>query len=391
MSKKCLYCGNNPVPHAFTWYFDTSDVLLAPVRQRLLYNRFSRSLHRWLSRHNVSWYLTSLMLKLGLLSRQDDVSKCKTRRAQVLWEEAIRRGINFYEVRLFGKSIDLYMAQKEGIKLCISGLPRPENYDDSILDVMDDKLFLKEKLRAAGLPAPRGGSVRTWRQAKTIFAGVSAPVIVKPRVGSRGRHVTTFIYDEGHLKKAVKLAKQLCYWVIVEEQLFGPVYRATVINGKLCGVLRGDPPEVLGDGSHTLKELIEIKNAGPHPGVKDIPFGIATEVFLSRQGLTLASVPENGRIVYLSEKIGVNYGGSSAEELDICHEDNKRLFLRAAEVVGDPIVGFDFIIPNISRSYKDQRCGFIEANSLPFINLHHDPLHGTPQNVAAAVWDMMGL
>jgi hypothetical protein len=33
----------------------------------------------------------------------------------------------------------------------------------------------------------------------------------------------------------------------------------------------------------------------------------------------------------------------------------------------------------------------LEANSLPFINLHHDPLLGTPRNVAGMVWDMLNL
>jgi cyanophycin synthetase len=65
------------------------------------------------------------------------------------------------------------------------------------------------------------------------------------------------------------------------------------------------------------------------------------------------------------------------------------MFVRAAKIIGDPIVGFDFIIPDITKSYKQQRCGFIEANSLPFINLHHEPLVGQPRNVAKKVWDMI--
>ncbi len=93
----------------------------------------------------------------------------------------------------------------------------------------------------------------------------------------------------------------------------------------------------------------------------------------------------------LTEKIGVNYGGSSSEDYEICHPENKAMFEKAAQVLGDPIVGFDFIIPDITRPYTQQRCGFLEANSLPFINLHHDPLLGTPRNVACMVWDMMNL
>jgi cyanophycin synthetase len=100
-------------------------------------------------------------------------------------------------------------------------------------------------------------------------------------------------------------------------------------------------------------------------------------------------IPKKGEVVYLSEKIGVSYGGSSAEEYDIAHPDNKKLFKEAAKIFGDVIVGFDFMIPDISRSWKEQRCGFLEANTVPFINLHHDPHSGKPRNVAAKVWDLM--
>jgi D-alanine-D-alanine ligase-like ATP-grasp enzyme len=126
-------------------------------------------------------------------------------------------------------------------------------------------------------------------------------------------------------------------------------------------------------------------------GVKDIAVDAAMELFLARQNLKASSVLKTGETIYLSEKIGGNYGGSCSEDFEICHPDNKELFLRAAEVLGDPIVGFDFIIPDVAVSWRRQQCGFIEANSLPFINLHHDALLGKPRNAAAMVWDMMGM
>jgi hypothetical protein len=382
------------------------------------------------------------------------------------------------ELLLFGKPIDVYVAEREEIsnikysnfakassdkqisnrnqtqnskfKILFSGLPRPAGYTNNWLDLMDDKWLLKKKFMENGLPVPLGGSASSFSEAKKIFYEISnqfqpthlvsfrgqvhpqheeslifsklrdpsavakamadksdalgmtrkqltpepyqfkIPVIIKPRSGSRGRHSSTFVYNEDDLRRAFKIAKQLCRWVIVEQQLFGPVYRATVIGGNLAGVLRGDPPQVLGDGVYTIEQLVVIKNAAPHPGVKDIIIDLGVRTFLSRQNLSLETVCAAGQTVLLSEKIGVNYGGSSSEDFEICHPDNKELFLRAAAVLGDPLVGFDFIIPDITKSYKEQLCGFIEVNSLPFINLHHDPLLGTPRNAAGLVWDMMG-
>ena len=422
----CVHCGNNPVPHFLYWYNGSLAILLAPLRRVIFYN----PLTVWGERLGLGRLLSLALVRIleffRIVKKQGERERCAVPRARVLWEEAERRGIKMEELLLLGKPFDVYIAQK-GIRdkdlnskfkisnskrlVVFSGLPRPRGYDGRILDSMDDKWLFKRLLMKHGLPVPAGTAVTSFWQAKKTFGRIQKPVIVKPRAGSRGRHSATFVRNEQDLKQAFRVAKRLCYWVMVEEQLAGPVYRATVIDFKLQGVLRGDPPQVIGDGTSDIGMLIEKKNSAPHPGVKDIKIDEQMRMFVERElgekfqisnfkfqmdGLgperkdVLEYVPAAGEIVDLSEKIGVNYGGCSSEDFTICHPDNKDLFVRAAKALGDPVVGFDFIIPDITRSYKEQRCGFIEANSLPFINLHHAPLLGQPRNVAAAVWDMVG-
>ncbi len=60
---------------------------------------------------------------------------------------------------------------------------------------------------------------------------------------------------------------------------------------------------------------------------------------------------------------------------------------KAARVVDDPVLGFDFISLDITRDPDTVRWGIIECNAMPFINLHHDPLEGKPVNVAGLLWD----
>ena len=56
----------------------------------------------------------------------------------------------------------------------------------------------------------------------------------------------------------------------------------------------------------------------------------------------------------------------------------------------DPLVGVDFIMEDITKSWKEQNLsGIIECNSLPFIDLHHYPLFGKPNNVASKLWDLV--
>lgn len=387
----CLYCGNNPIPHFTHWYFETVNILLSPFRRLLFYNPLARRLVVSFRKTNWALKVVRWLVAVRLIRYRSDMKQCQVRRAQVLWEEALRRGIEMKQLLFLNKPLDAYVARQPALdkEIVFFGLPRPIYSQQDSLDWMDDKRVFKIFCQKNNLPVPAGGSITRLRQAIKLFDSLKKPVIVKPRSGSRGRHSTTYVNTRSELTQAFKVAKQLCHWVMVEEQLLGPVYRATVINFELCGVLRGDPPQVIGNGVLNIKQLVENKNVNLPAEVKPIKLDNQAERFLRRQGLSFKDVPKNGIVVFLSEKIGVNYGGSSSEDYEICHPDNKALFTRAARALGDPIIGFDFIIPDITRSWQLQRCGFIEANSLPFINLHHDPLLGHPRNVAAKVWDML--
>src|SRR5262245_32107089 len=105
---RCSYCGNNPVPHFLYWYNESLNILLAPMRQKFLYNPISR----FIKKHGLDQKFWRALLVLGenlfIITRQKDASKCKVRRAQVLWEEAQKRGIVMEELLLFGKPFDTY-------------------------------------------------------------------------------------------------------------------------------------------------------------------------------------------------------------------------------------------------------------------------------------------
>ena len=110
---------------------------------------------------------------------------------------------------------------------------------------------------------------------------------------------------------------------------------------------------------------------------------------MQRQGLALSTILPAGKTVDLSEKIGVNYGGTSYDCTKKTHPDTKQMFEELGKFLNISIIGFDFIIPDVSKSYREQRSGIIEANGAPFIQLHHDPLYGESINAAKYVWDLV--
>jgi len=210
-------------------------------------------------------------------------------------------------------------------------------------------------------------------------------------LGSRGRHTTTYIYTEQELYKAVRIAKQLCQYVIVEEHLLGSVYRATVVGGKVVGILAGDQPKIIGDDMSTIESLIQKKNTEKQDRVGDVVIDPKLIEFIERSGYTLKTILEKGVTLELSEKIGLAYGGSAREISPITHHKIIKTIERAAKVVNDPIIGFDFIIEDPTTDPENQKWGIIEANSLPFINLHYKPMEGPSVDVAPYIWDLWNI
>lgn len=385
MPKKCLECGNNPVAHRFTWFSQTFLIVMNPLSAFVagkLFDRFFNSLFNFFFKASVGMFRL-----LGSLHMNDDVEKAPGFRGKVLWQEAIRRGIPMRSFIVWGNYLDAYEAVVKGKKITFTGLPRLS--EGSAEWWLDDKAELKKMLQHAGVPTPRGGGFSRYTPLRNVFRKLDKPVIIKPRLGSRGRHTTTNIYTEEDLKKAYISAKKLCHWVVMEEHLVGSVYRGTVIDGKLVGVLRGDPPRVTGDGVHTIAQLIDHKNEQRPKQISPVIITAAHTDFLGRIGHTLTDVLPARKTIDLLEKIGVSYGGNSAELMDKTHPDIKKFLELAGKVVQDSIVGFDFIIQDISADPAGQKWGIIECNGMPFINLHHFPVEGTPVNAAAAVWDFV--
>ncbi|MBU6447745.1 hypothetical protein KGQ24_02820 [Patescibacteria group bacterium] len=383
--KKCAYCGNNPTPHFITWAVESYTIFIQPVSMMAAKTGLIYPIY-WFADKLTQWFARLwLIFGLGKFVNGENI---EVGRAKVLWEEAKQRGIRMEVLKIFGKTVDFYRAEINGKKIMFSGLPRPKGSDPKALFWMDDKYILKKRMLKAGLPVAKGGSYSSFRKLRNNFDLLYKPVIIKPRLGSRGRHTTTFVYTHEQLRKAYKVAKQLCHWVVMEEQLNGSVYRGTVINGKLVGVLGGDPPRVTGDGSSNIKQLIEITNSTRNVKVHEIQLTDVMLNFLNRSGYTAATILPSGKTIDLSEKIGLAYGGSSYEILDTTHPKIKKALEKAAEIVGDLIMGFDFIIQDPSADPDDQKWGIIECNGMPFIDLHYNPLHGQSINVAKYVWDL---
>lgn len=329
-----------------------------------------------------------LFTLLGFVTFNTIPEKAVSYRSQVVWEEAKRRGITMEQVCFLGRHTEMYRAKLRNRWIYFESLPIPEEATQHAYGWLDDKVMLNEFLRESGIPLPPARSVRSEREAMQAFEEWGGLLVVKPRVGSRGRHTTTRIRDTAQVRSAFKSARMLCHYAYISRHLEGSVCRGTVVDGKLAGFFQADPPRITGDGKSTIQELIAQKNASKPERVEDIFLTDEHHAFIDRMGYTPDSILEDGKQIDLTHRTGRLFGGATRELFSSVHPRLKEYLEKAAQALAVPIVGFDLIIKDPEADPEAQEWGIIEANSLPFIDLHYLPLHGEPSNVAAQVWDL---
>lgn len=253
---------------------------------------------------------------------------------------------------------------------------------------VDDKLAFKELLRARRRPLAEGRGFSRLASALAYSRAIGWPLVVKPRLGSLSRHVTVNIRSEPELKEAIRVAKLISPEFIVEKFIPGQVFRLTLVGYKLTAVCQREPANVVGDGRQSISQLIELKNT--HQWRGDQNERNKTLHKISTAGLSpdlLRCVPAAGEKVYLHKKVILAAGADIHDCTTLVHPANRRLFEELAKACRLPVIGFDFICPDIRRPYFSQRCAVIEANSSPLFDMHHYPVTGAAQDVAGRVMD----
>ncbi len=384
--KACIYCGDSPIPHRFSYFGTWLSIFFEPIS--VVTNKIVPKWMRFQAEKLLRLMLIGLTY-IRFVTFSDDPSKATTFRSKVIWDEAIARGIPMRQLKVFGMLTDNYEAVLNGRRIFFDSLPIPHKLID-FDHPWDDKFYLKQKLIKENIAAPRCVEVPFfWYDSKKIFDALTKPVIVKPRSGSRGRHTTTDIYTIDELDQAISLAKKISPQVVVEEHLEGYICRATCIGGTLVGFYRADAPYIVGDGIKNVRELIEYKNQTRPEKVGEVFVNKEIENFLARHNLNMQSVIPNGKKVKLTHRTGRLFGGETREMLPELHPSFVPIIEKAAHMTGLPVAGFDVIVPNPEESASSQKWGIIECNTLPFIDLHYFALYGKPsKNIAGYIWDL---
>jgi cyanophycin synthetase len=266
------------------------------------------------------------------------------------------------------------------------------------VELAQDKEETNKILANHGLPVPRQELVRSAERAARAADRLGYPVVTKPYNGNHGRGISIGLKTADEVRAGFEAAAEHSSSVIVESYLSGADHRLLVVNGELIAATLRTPGRVVGDGTSTVRALVETVNQDPRRGIGHekvmtrIELDAQAETMLARQGMTADSVPAAGQVVELRSTANLSTGGTATDVTDVIHPDNREMAVRAVTAIGLDVGGVDFLCPDITESYKSAEnagSGICEVNAAPGFRMHVAPSVGTPRDAAGPVIDML--
>ena len=261
--------------------------------------------------------------------------------------------------------------------------------------IAQDKELTKMLLDAAGVPVPIGRVVDSAEDAWAAACEIGLPVVVKPKDGNQGKGVTVNITSREQLVAAYAVACEFRDDILVERYLPGYDFRLLVIGNKLIAAARRDPPQVVGDGEHNIRELVEQINKDPRRGaghatsLTKIRFDDVALATLATQGLNADSVVEKGRRIMLRNNANLSTGGAATDVTDDVHPDVAASAIAAAQMIGLDLCGVDLVCDSVLAPIEAQGGGIVEVNAAPGLRMHISPSYGKGRPVGEAIISSM--
>lgn len=315
---------------------------------------------------------------------------------QAVIEDAIKSGLKVSIIDENDQFIRL--ESKEHVEYVKNGnMTSKDSYISPL--IMENKVVTKKVLAEKGFRVPKGYEVSSIEEALQKFNYIkNKPIVIKPKSTNFGLGITIFkngISSLENYTKAIEFALKEDKDILIEEFIEGTEYRFFVIEGKTEAVLLRVPVNVTGDGKHTIRELVEMKNANPLRGdakktpLKKIELGEIEQLQLSEQGLNFESILAENEVAYLRENSNISTGGDSIDMTDEVHESYKKLAVEIAEAMMAKVCGVDLIIPNIKDECSKDNYGVIEANFNPMMMMHIYPHAGESRRLSLNVLRML--
>ena len=286
--------------------------------------------------------------------------------AQILVEQAYKRGI---DVHIDDANAGLFTLSHGGRRIrCRESLT---DLTSSIsMSLCQDKSLTHKVLSAAGLNVPtqqRAGNADD----NLAFLEEHLRVVVKPLDGEQGNGVAVDLQTIEHVQDAIKAAQAFDSRVLLESFHEGHDLRIVVIGYEVVAAAIRRPAQVIGDGQHNVRQLIEAQSRrrqAATQGESRIPLDAETLRAVQAAGYDYDSILPAGQLLAVRRTANLHTGGCLEDVTAILHPVLADAAVRAARALDIPVVGLDMMVPGADQP----EYVFIEANERAGL-ANHEP------------------
>lgn len=316
---------------------------------------------------------------------------------QMLLFDAIQKGLHF-EI-LDEQDQFLKLLHKDHVEYVKNGnMTSKDNYVVPL--AMANKTVTKKILADAGFPVPAGDEFTSLEQGLAYYPLIKGKqIVVKPKSTNFGLGISIFQEPASldNYKKALEIAFAEDTAVLVEEFIPGTEYRFFILDGRCEAVLLRVAANVVGDGKHTIRELVAQKNANPLRGrdhrspLEIIELGEIEQLMLTQQGYAPDDILPEGKKVNLRRNSNISTGGDSIDVTETMDSSYQELAAAMATSMGAWACGVDLIIPDKTQpaSKEKPHCTCIELNFNPSMYMHTYCAEGPGQAITPKILDKL--
>jgi hypothetical protein len=210
---------------------------------------------------------------------------------------------------------------------------------------------ISDLLRMYGIPVPRYVILNRLNAGKTFPQNY--PIVLKP-LGQFQKYHEIYTDIDNYTEYTQTRDELLKRYerVMMENQIEGESYRIYLFAGDVMDIIQRIRPFVTGDGKHTVRQLIELRNK-MRVAEKKHPTQIVSEKLIDQQGYSMNSILTKGHSIQITTAIHYQNGADSKHlSVQQIPKENIALFKKAVQIVGFECAGIDFISPDITKSYQ---------------------------------------
>ena len=308
--------------------------------------------------------------------------KLNTSSAQLILDSLIKSNA---QVQVVSKRFKLLKITHQNKVSFLKGASFPANPHPSCF-IANNKWLTKKVLKLANILTPRSYLAQTQLQARKIINTKNMfPCVLKPSKGAHGNHVYANIETNQELEDIMPnlFPDQGKKDVLIEEFVSGRDYRVMVVGDKISAIMERIPAHVIGDGVHTLRQLITKFNNDPRVGKKyekpvcKIRLNGEVKRNLKKINVNLSHIPALNKQFFLRQNANISTGGIGKDATLEAPKIVRTTAIKAAKALGMNISGVDILYNPLN-----QKAYVLELNARPGIDIHHYPVIGQSQDVA---------